>query len=332
MKRDNFLMERIADPDNLRLAFWKAGRGKTGKEEVIRFRDHLDGNLLALRAELLSGRVDVGHYRYFKIYDPKERLICASAFRERVLHHALMNVCHDSFERSQLYDSYACRAGKGTYAALDRAKAFQRRYAWFLKLDVRKYFYSISHDVLKQLLRRRFRERRLLDVFGSIIDSYEATSGCGIPIGNLTSQYFANHYLAAADRYIKERLQVPAYVRYMDDMVLWSNDKELLLSAGKRAERYMQEALRLALKPFCLNRADRGLPFLGYLLYPRSTRLGRISRQRFRAKCTAYSHKLNSGIWTQAEYQRHILPLLAFTRHANATAWRRSVVGARAEG
>jgi hypothetical protein len=291
--------------------------------EVIRFRDDLDRNLLSLRNEILSGRVDAGHYQYFKIYDPKERLICASAFRERVLHHALMNICHDSFERSQIYDSYACRLGKGTYAALDRAKAFQKRYAWFLKLDVRKYFYSISHEILKQQLQRLFKERQLLDIFGTIIDSYEAPSGRGIPIGNLTSQYFANHYLSVADRHIAEFLHIPAYVRYMDDMVLWANDKTQLLSAGKHVTDLMQKTLDLELKPFCLNRAEEGLPFLGYLLYPHSTRLGRLSRQRFRTKYTSYFQKLNSGLWTQEEYQRHILPLLAFTRHADANAWRR---------
>jgi hypothetical protein len=191
VKRENCLVDRIADPDNLRLAFWKAGKSKTGKAEVIEFQNNLDKNLLSLRSELLGGKPAVGNYRYFKVFDPKERLICASAFRERVLHHALMNVCHDSFERFQIYDSYACRIGKGTYAALDRAETFQKRYAWFLKLDVRKYFASISHNILKGMLQRRFKERRLLDIFGAIVDSYEAAPQRGLPIGNLTSQYYS---------------------------------------------------------------------------------------------------------------------------------------------
>ena len=322
MKRENRLIERIADPDNLRLAFWKASRSKNAKAEVVQFRDALDKNLLSLRNEILCGQVDVGHYRYFKIYDPKERLICASAFRERVLHHALMNICHDSFDRFQIFDSYACRIGKGTYAALDRAKSFQRKYAWFLKLDVRKYFYTISHDLLKQHLQCRFKEVQLLHIFDSIIDSYGVSPGRGIPIGNLTSQYFANHYLAFADRYVKEYLHIPAYVRYMDDMVLWSNDKVHLIEAGKRLKQFIEETLRLALKPFCLNHTDKGLPFLGYLLYPHKTWLGRTSRLRFREKCTVYSYQLAQEKWTQAEYQRHIFPLLAFTLYADTRAWR----------
>lgn len=326
MKRAGGLIARIADPDNLRLAFWKASRRKNGKEEVVTYRSHLDKNLLALRSEILEGKVDVGHYHYFKIYDPKERVICAAAFKERVLHHALMNVCHEHFERSQLFDSYACRAGKGTYAALSRAKLFQKKYAWFLKLDVRKYFYSISHEVLKQRLQRVFKERKLLDIFGTIIGSYEASQGKGIPIGNLTSQYFANHYLAAADRHVKEALRIPAYVRYMDDMVLWADDKAQLLSAGNAVTLLMREKLQLELKPFCMNRADKGLPFLGYLLYPQKTRLGGVSRRRFCAKFTDYSRRLRHEAWSQEEYQRRILPLLAFVKHADSREWRRAML------
>jgi len=323
MKRANHLVDRIAEPENLRLAFWKASRHKSGKVEVVRFRENLDKNLLSLRSEILNGDVRVGDYHYFKIYDPKERLICAAAFRERVLHHALMNVCHEQFERFQIFDSYACRIGKGTYAALDRAKSFQKTYAWFLKLDVCKYFYNISHGILKQHLQRRFKEGRLLNIFGAIIDSYEASQGRGIPIGNLSSQYFANHYLATADRYVKESLYIPAYVRYMDDMVLWTNDKMQLLSAGKCLKLFIEKNLHLELKPFCLNRTSLGLPFLGYLLYPRKVRLGCASKRRFCTKLKDYTHKLSSALWTQKDYQRHILPLLAFTQHADTRAWRK---------
>jgi len=326
MKRANFLIERIADPENLRLAFWKASRGKIGKKEVIVFQDNLDKNLLSLRNEILRGEVTVGNYHYFNIYDPKERLICASAFRERVLHHALMNVCHEYFERVQIFDSYACRVNKGTYSALDRAKSFQKKYTWFLKLDIRKYFYSISHDKLKQHLQNQFKEKQLLNIFNTIIDSYEASHGKGIPIGNLSSQYFANYYLAAADRYVKEYLRIPAYVRYMDDMVLWTNCKTQLLSAGKRLKQFIEDELHLELKPFCLNCTNKGLPFLGYLLYPHRTHLSRSSRQRFCIKYMDFTHKLNEEMWTQEKFQRHILPLLAFTNHANAKAWRRKVL------
>ena len=317
MKRENDLMSSVADPDNLRLAFWKASKSKDGKMEVAEFRKSLDKNLLLLRNELLSGKVNVGKYHYFTIYDPKERKICAAAFRERVLHHALMNVCHANFEKYQLFDSYASRIGKGTYAALERASAFQRKYKWFLKLDVRKYYDSIDHEILKLMLTNRFKDKTLLQVFFQIIDSYHTIAGKGLPIGNLTSQYFANHYLAFADHQIKEKLQAPAYVRYMDDMVIWADNKNSLLNIGIDYQKFVESELSLTLKPFCLNSTDKGLPFLGYLLFPSTVLLNNRSCKRFKTKMKRYTYKLSHEEWNQNEYQAHVLPLIAFVKHAN---------------
>ncbi|MCB0376835.1 MAG: hypothetical protein KDD04_13035, partial [Sinomicrobium sp.] len=169
-------------PDNLRLAFWKARKGKSYSSSVQAYRNELDVNLAGLRRQIITGLVEVGQYRFFKIYDPKERQICASAFREQVLHHALMNICHEHFERVQVFDSYACRKGKGTYAALARAQEFTAKYPWFLKLDIRKFFETIEHRVLKNQLRRMFKDQRLLEIFEKIIDSYEVHPGRGVPI------------------------------------------------------------------------------------------------------------------------------------------------------
>lgn len=323
MKRENNLIENIADPENLRLAFWKAQKAKEGKMEVAEFRKALDINLHSLRNELLSGNIVVGNYHYFTIYDPKERLICAASFSERVLHHAIINICHDNFEKFQISDSYASRLGKGTYAALERAKLFHKKYKWFLKLDVRKYFDSINHYILKQLLEKRFKDNALLNVFYSIIDSYQTKNGKGLPIGNLTSQYFANHYLALADHYIKEKLQVSAYVRYMDDMVIWSNDKNKLLNISNEFQSFIETELSLSLKPFCLNSTDKGLPFLGYFLLPDKIMLNKNSRKRFKTKLIHYSGKLQNDEWSQSEYQAHILPLIAFAKHASTFNLRR---------
>ncbi|MDD3858960.1 MAG: reverse transcriptase domain-containing protein [Bacteroidales bacterium] len=326
MKRENNLITLIADPDNLRLAFWKARKAKEGKIEVAEFRKCLDKNLLSLRNELLTGNVVIGDYQYFTIYDPKERLICDASFRERVLHHALMNVCHENFEKYQIFDSYASRIGKGTYAAIERAKIFQKKYRWFLKLDVRKYFDSINHAKLKVLLTKRFKDKMLLQVFFQIIESYSTGVGKGLPIGNLTSQYFANHYLAVADHYIKEKIQAPAYVRYMDDMVIWSDDKTKLLNIGKDFQAFIESELRLTLKPFCLNSSEKGLPFLGYTIYPEKVLLNGESRNRFVVKMKNYYFKLNTNVWDQKEYQNHVIPLIAFINHANSFGLRQKLM------
>lgn len=325
MKRQGRLIEQLVTLENLYLAFYKAQRGKAGKTEDVEYGKNLQKNLANLQQQLLTGDVEIGSYRYFTIYDPKQRLICAAPFSQRVLHHALINVCHPLFERRQIFDSYASRQDKGTYAALERAKKFTGHYNWFLKLDVRKYFDSLDHSVLKSQLRRLFKNRCLLEIFDRIIDSYWVTKGKGVPIGNLTSQYFANHYLSQLDHFVKESLKIRAYVRSMDDMVLWHDDKEFLLDSGLKLREYSADKLKLTIKPFCLNRKSHRLPFLGYLLYPETTHLAQRSRVRFIRKIQEYDYYLESENWSQKEYQQHVLPLINFTEYARAREFRKKL-------
>ncbi len=326
MKRQGHLIEQIAATGNLHLAFYQAKKGKAAKAEVLEYEKRLQAHLQDLHQQILMGNIEAGNYHTFTICDPKKRLICAAPFAQRVLHHALMNSCHPFFEKFQVFDSYASRIAKGTYAALARAKHFNKRYRWFLKLDFRKYFDSLDHTVLKNQLNRLFKDSRLLNIFTSIIDSYSVNQNKGVPIGNLTSQYFANHYLAQADHYVKEALKIKAFIRYMDDMVLWHNNKEVLIKAGLTLKQYLEKELKLTLKPFCLNRNSHGLPLLGYLIYPDSVRLAHRSRMRFIKKLHDYENTLTSGIWTQKEYQDHVLPLIAFTEYANAREFRKGVI------
>ena len=323
MKRQGHLIERVADMDNLMLAFWKAQRGKAAKMEVVRYQNHLTDNLLAMQEHLLTGQVDAGHYHSFTIYEPKERHIYASSFDERVLHHALMNVCHPYFDRHLIYDTYATRVGKGTYAALDRAHKMMPRYKYVAKLDVRKYFDSIDHAVLKRQLRSLFKDPLLLSAFDRIIDTYcSSRPGLGVPIGNLTSQYFANHYLSCYDHYVKERLAVPAYIRYMDDMLLFGNDKALLRKQVKQAEHYLSSNLLLTLKPPQIASIGQGVSFLGYHLREHQIALNSRSRNRFSRLLSSYTRLLQSGTWSQEDYRSHLVPVLAFVRYAYTKKYR----------
>ncbi|HMQ59207.1 MAG TPA: RNA-directed DNA polymerase [Flavilitoribacter sp.] len=326
MKRANNLLEKIIDPENLRVAFWKAQKGKSWSGQVAAFRSDLDENLTELKSQILEARVRVGDYHYFKIFDPKERQICASAFSEQVLHHALMNICHAHFEKYQIFDSYASRPGKGTHAALKKAAGFTRSNRWFLKLDVRKFFDSIHHEALKNQLARMFKERKLLSIFDQIIDSYTASPSRGVPIGNLTSQYFANHYLAGLDHFIKKNLRCKAYVRYMDDMVLWHENKDWLKSARHEIETYVETQLRCALKPVLLNNTKRGLPFLGYLIHPFNIRLSQRSKRRYIQKMVTLEKHHQSEFWPEDICQRRVLPLIAFTAYADAAEFRKNVL------
>jgi RNA-directed DNA polymerase len=164
MKRAGNLFERMVERDNLRLAYWKALRGKRGQQEVRRFGDHLENNLAAMAEQVRAGTYPLGRFRQFTVFDPKERLITAPCFAERVLHHAIMNVCEPVLDGWLIDDTYACRVGRGRVAALARAQEFARRYPFFLKLDIRKYFDSIPHEELLARLARRFKDRALLEL------------------------------------------------------------------------------------------------------------------------------------------------------------------------
>lgn len=213
MKRAGDLYASITEPDNLQLAFYKAAKGKHDRHEVILFRKALDDNLSLLRRQLIQRCPDVGHYRFFQVRDPKPRRICAASFPERVLHHAIMNICDPVLERYAIHDSYACRKGKGTIRALERARIFSRRNGWYLKLDIRRYFDSVDQKIMLNLLRRKFKDQKLLHLFEQLLDTYQTEPGKGLPIGNLISQHLANFYLGFFDHWIKESLRVRCYLR-----------------------------------------------------------------------------------------------------------------------
>lgn len=327
MKRVGQLYEQIAEPENLRLAFLKSVRGKRSKSEVVSYTTHLSENLNLLREQLLARQVDAGHYHFFKVFEPKERSICAAAFPERVLHHAIMNVCEPVLERYAIFDSYACRTGKGMHAAVTRAQAFARRYEWHLKLDIRKYFDSIDHAVLMQLLERRFKDRDLLALCGNIVGTYATAPGKGLPIGNLLSQHLANFYLGHLDHWIKENLRVKGYVRYMDDFILWGDGKAALTEHLAAIRRFLAEELKLELKSNTqLNRSSRGVPFLGYRIFPHRLSLGPHARRRFARKLRGFEQEWLDGNWSESELARHMEALLSYVRFADTLELRRDIV------
>ncbi len=316
MKRHNHLLDKICDLENLYTAYYKARRGKEAKQEVVAYTRRLDRNIAELQRQIRSGNADVGNYRQFVIHDPKERVICAAPFSQRVLHHALMNVCGELMDRRQIYDSYACRVGKGSYAALERAGNFHRKYAWCVKMDVRKYFDSIDHVVLKKQLYRLFKEPALLNCFYAIIDSYEVMPGRGLPIGNLTSQFCANHYLCGLDHYVLEGLSPGAYVRYMDDMMMYGNDRALLSRQAQAVERYLREELHLELKVLDIRPTRLNTQFLGYRLSKGPMLLSRRSMKRYKSKLRLYHTFYNEGVWDESALQQHLMPLVSFVVRA----------------
>lgn len=323
MKRAGRLMERIIDRDTLREAYARAARGKRSQRDAGMFGLRLEENLGELARHLAEGAYTVGPYRQFTIFDPKQRLITAPCFRDRVLHHAVMLVCEPLFERSLIADTFACRRGKGREAAVERARQFARQHGWFLKLDIRKYFDSIHHEILRARLARVFKDPRLLRLFDQIIASYSVAPGRGVPIGSLTSQHFANFYLGALDRLVKEQIRAPGYVRYMDDIVVWGHERAWLCTVRNRIAAFLGQELCLELKPEpYINRCCVGMDFLGNRIYPGHVTLNRRGRVRLMRRLRALERDHAAGRLDDAHRQQRAEAAIAFARAGSSSSWR----------
>ncbi|MGD8846761.1 MAG: reverse transcriptase domain-containing protein [Desulfobacteraceae bacterium] len=299
MKRINGLFEPILRFDNLVRAADKAAMGKRQKPAVARFLFNLEPELLRLQEDLENGTYQPGRYVVFEIRDPKKRRICAAPFRDRVVHHAICNILEHFFEKRLIFDTYACRTGKGVHAAIDRAHQFARSHSYYLKCDIRRYFENIDHKKLKALLRRFIKDCRLLALLDIIVDHSPPYTepGRGLPIGNLTSQHFANLYLGELDHYAKEQVRLRGYIRYMDDLLLFAGNKPALHEAALEIKRFTRDKLGLIVKEksICLAPVTEGIPFLGVRIFPSTVRLNHRSLRRFRRKMKAAEEEYLNG-------------------------------------
>lgn len=322
MRRAANLFEQIVTYDNLRIAFFKAARSKRSLPAVREFQANLDGRIAGISQQLQADQFPLGRFHQFVIRDPKERVITAPCFDERVLHHAIMNICEPVFDRWLIDDTFACRQGKGREAAVTRAAGFARHYTWFLKCDIRKYFDSIAHVQLRGLLQRRLKDRRLVSLLDKIIGSFRGEIGHGLPIGSLTSQHLANFYLGWFDRFVKEALQVRGYVRYMDDMILWDNDSYSLKMIEVKSREFLGDVLYLGLKPVTLQRTAAGANFLGCRIWPTHVGLSRRSKRRWMRRVRDLERASRLGLITERELQIRIESATAFVRGAGVKSWR----------
>lgn len=317
LKTFNNLYEEIYDFDNLFAAYKMARRNKRFKDEVMQFTLQLEDNLIEIHNELVYESYQPGRYREFLVREPKERLILALPFKDRVVHQAICRVIEPIFDRTFIYDTYACRKNKGVLAGVKRLWYFlnkmqvNNRNVYCLKMDVKKYFYSIDHDILKQMIRRKIRCKKTLSLLDVIIDS---TDNPGIPVGNLTSQLFANIYLSRLDHYVKEELKIRYYVRYMDDMVILHNNKKDLWQILGWIKEFLMRELRLELngKTQVFN-VKRGIDFLGYRQFPNI----RILRKRVLLKNYRKFRKLkrssNSG-----KIKRSLASFIGLCKHCSS--------------
>ncbi len=280
--------EQVCDWPNLLKAWHNAARGKRGKPSVAAFEHQSADHLLEIQAQLRNGTWQPGEYVHFQIHSPKTRQISAAPFADRVVHHALCNVIAPVFERRFIPDSYANRTGKGTHRAVDRVQHYAKQYRFALRLDVVKHFPSIDHAILMETLRGPIRDQRILGLINTIIasgdrvleheyemvwfpgdDLFAVCRPRGLPIGNLTSQFWSNCYMNPLDQFIKRELRCPAYLRYVDDMALFSNSKHELWE-WKSAIVERLESLRLTIheESAQVQPVTAGIPWLGFIVHP----------------------------------------------------------------
>ena len=313
MKRHGYLFDKIVAFSNLEIAAQKAFRGKIGKSPVARFHFNMENEILDLQGQLKSKNYKPMPLRFFTIYEPKVRRIGASDFRDRVVHHAIFYIIEPLFERGYIFHSYACRKLKGIHRAVRQAQKYCRRYIYFLKCDIRKYFESIDHCLLKEMLERKFKDKNLLWLLNTIIDE---ANDCvkGIPIGNLTSQHFANFFLDKLDHFVKDVLRVKGYLRYMDDFLLFSDSKEELHCLKARISDFLSERLNLRLNEriSVILPCSSGIPFLGFNIFPGLIRIRNENKRRMIRKYLRRNLEYRMGIIGEEKY---IQSLTSMTEH-----------------
>lgn len=327
------LWDRIVSFDNLVRAARRAALGKRRVRAVARFLDRLEPACLELQRELAHGIWRPGRPLEFRIFDPKERVITAAPFRDRVVHHALIDVLEPIFERRMIHRSYACRRGKGTHAALREAQRLVRAHGWFLKLDIARCFDSLDHDVVLGTVGRCVRNRRVLALCEVIVRA-GGKDGVGLPIGNLTSQWFCNLVLDRLDHHVKEQLRVPGYLRYMDDFVLLGGSKRLLRAAHRELAPWLLHtlALRLKARATILAPVREGLPFLGWRIYRGMLRLRPENLRRTRRRLQLREKQFLRGEIDETQLAACTGSVIAHLRSGQTRALRQRIFATNSPG
>ncbi len=344
MKRFSNLWQQLISFENLLNAFHKAALGKGYQPCVLQFTQNLEHNLLTLQESLRSQTYSPGPYLTFFVYEPKKRMISAAPFADRIVHHCLMNTIAPVFEATFIQQSYANQVGKGTHRAIRAVQNAMRLHRYVLHCDIRKYFASIDHQILKSIIRRKIKDPHVLRLIDLIIDHSNPQEWVldyfpgddlftpierrkGLPIGNLTSQYFANIYLNDFDHFVKEKLKCRFYARYVDDLVVVDSDKEHLCNVRKRMEMYL-ETFRLKMHPHKrhIRPTSCGLKFLGQVIYPDRRLLPKSNVRRFVRRMKKFQQQYAGHEISLAEINQSLQSWLGHAKQANTYALRRELM------
>lgn len=324
MKRLNVSLEQIAEYKNVLCAFQKAAKGKRFRQDIQVFMLDFDRNITKLAVDIVNGKLPYGNFRTFVIHDPKKRLIHAACFEDRIFHHALMNRAGERFERAMMSCSYACRPNLGVHKAVKKVQQHLRQFSYFAKIDIEAYFTNIDHCLLLQILKKRFKGEACIKQMERVISSYETKPRCGLPIGALTSQYFANYYLDGLDRLLADCSQVRAQVRYMDDVIWWCDNKQDLKKSLNRVKKWLAEKRKLTFKNSVqLLKSNQGVSYCGYRITQGSIRLSRRKKRRYQKRRQYWEKHYLLGLINENQLQQVYASVEAITAGTDSKAWRK---------
>jgi len=303
-------------------------KGRRYHRDVLKFREKLEKNLLTLQEQLKNKSYSPGSYRTFRLYEPKERIIYVAPIRDRIVHHAIMNIVEPIWDSLFIYDSYACRKGKGTHAGVRRIAQFLRSAnqkwpkAYCLKGDISKFFPSINHHIMLRIIAKKIKCPDALWLFEQIIfanGNKDDPDSKNMPIGNLISQWCANLYLNELDQYIKHTLKIEYYLRYMDDFAILGSSSEELHKIKKEISSYLNNCLRLSLNSKTdIYPVNRGIDFMGYRIWHNNILIRKSSLVRATRRFKKLSKLYSEGVIDLYRAKSSLFSWLGHCKHANA--------------
>lgn len=315
---------------------WKEFRcGKRNKPDIQEFEFHLEDNLFQLHQELKNKTYQHSNYTSFYVSDPKLRHIRKACVRDMVLHHAVFRILYQTFDKSFIFDSYSCRLNKGTHRAVNRLEKFycklsrnNTRNIFALKCDVRKFFNSIDQVILLALIERKIKDKNAIWLIEKIIRSFENNRGRGLPLGNVTSQLFANIYLYELDQFIKHKLKIKYYLRYCDDFVILAGNKNYFMSFIEEVEKFLEHRLKLFLNPgkIIIRKYHHGIDFLGYVVLPYYRVLRTKTKRRILKKIKVNRQKLPDRLLLEEFFNQSLQSCLGVLKHCRGYKIKKKVV------
>lgn len=350
MKRIKPLFDKIYDFENLYGAYKDAASCKRNRQDVMEYTDKLEDNLINLQNELIWNTYNVGPYRQFYVYEPKKRLIMSLQFKDRVAQHAIYRILNPILDKQLIDDTYACRVGKGTHKAVKKLNKWlckterKEKSFYYLKIDVSKYFYRIDHDILLEILRKKINDEQLMKIFEKIINSEDTKFGLpmgadisdvaidemlfsvGLPIGNLTSQMFANLYLNELDQFAKHKLRLRYYIRYMDDVIILHDNKRFLGDVKNQIEAFLDEQLHLRLnKKTCIRPCTMGIEFVGFRVWSTHIKLRKKTAKKMKKRLKYIFSAYAAGEVDKETLERSVASYNGILKHFHSYGLRQSL-------